>query len=150
MYDVEINAEDLKKIAKAFWTTVVKETLDTSIKKTIVLLNRNAIMETPTDRWLLRNSFQTEFRSWYWRLFNPVKYAIFVQEGTRPHNAPFDPIAGRANRKWLNGGAIRRSIKMKWTKANPFMDRAIESSDREIDNIFQSEIDKLILSFNMK
>jgi len=51
MYDVTVNADDLKKIAKAFWKEVVQDTLDTSIKKSIVLLNRKAIMETPTDTW---------------------------------------------------------------------------------------------------
>lgn len=150
MYDVTVNADDLKKIAKAFWKEVVQDTLDTSIKKSIVLLNRNAIIETPTDTWRLRNSFQTEFRQWYWRLFNPTQYAIFVQEWTKPHNAPFDPISWRAKRKWLNAWKIRRSIRTKGTKANPFMTRAIDESEREVDKIFQEEIDKLVLRFNMK
>ena len=150
MYNIEVNTDSLKKIAKDFWPGVIKETLDVSVKKSIVLLNRNAIVETPTDRWRLRNSFQTEFRTWYWRLFNPVEYATYVHEWTRPHSAPFDPIAQRAKRKWLNAGAIWRAIKTRWTKANPFMDRAIEKSDREIDQIFQAEIDKLVLRLNTK
>lgn len=148
MYEMQINTEQLKDIANSFSKEVVTKTLDTSIKKSVVLLERNAIMETPTDTWRLRNSFQSEFRQWYWRLFNPTKYAIYVQEGTKPHNAPFDPIAWRASRKWLSAGAIRRSIKMKWTKANPFMTRAIAQSENWVDQIFQAEIDKLILRFN--
>lgn len=150
MFSIEVNTADLKKIAKDFGSNYVQETLDNSVKKSVILLNRNAIMEAPTDRWRLRNSFQTEFRSLFWRLFNPVEYAVYVQEWTRPHSAPFDVIAERARRKGLNAGAVWRSIKKKGTKANPFMTRAIENSDSEIDKIFQEEIDRLVLRFNQK
>ena len=70
MIDIEIDKKALKDIQEKFWVATIQNMLDKSIKKTIVLLNRYAIEETPTDRWLLRNSFKSEFKKSYWRLFN--------------------------------------------------------------------------------
>ena len=50
MFSIEVNTADLKKIAKEFGSNYVQETLDNSVKKSVILLNRNAIMEAPTDR----------------------------------------------------------------------------------------------------
>jgi hypothetical protein len=58
----------------------VQEMLDRSIKKSVILLERYAIQETPTDQGRLRNDFHTEFKRSFGRLFNPTKYAIFVHE----------------------------------------------------------------------
>jgi len=144
MIDIEIDKQALKDIQEKFWVATIQNMLDKSIKKTIILLDRYAIEETPTDQWLLRNSFKTEFKKSYWRLFNNTEYAIFVHEGTRPHSAPFTPIAQWAERHWLNPWSVWFAIRMKWTKANPFMQRAVERADEEIDDIFQNEIDKMI------
>ena len=143
--DLEVNQKKLQEIQKRFWPEKIQQMLNNSIKKVVVLLNRYAIEETPTDQWLLRNSFKSEFKKSYWRLFNNTEYAIFVHEGTKPHSAPFTPIAQWAERHWLNPWSVWFAIRMKGTKANPFMQRAVERADEEIDDIFQNEIDKMII-----
>lgn len=142
--DLEVNQKKLQEIQKRFWPEKIQQMLNNSIKKVVVLLNRYAIEETPTDQWLLRNSFHSEFRPSFWRLFNNSEYAIFVHEGTRPHSAPFTPIAEWAERHWLNPWSVWLAIRRKWTKANPFMERAVERADDEVDKIFQREIDAMI------
>lgn len=148
MINVEYDKEQLEKIAEEFWKEKVQETLDRSIKKAVTVLQRYAIEETPVDQNRLRSSFQTQFKSSWWRLFNPVDYAIFVHEWTKPHAAPFDKIAERAGRHGLNPWSVRYSIRTKWTKANPFMDRAVEQWEKEVDEIFDQEINKMILELN--
>ena len=144
MIDVELNKNHLDDINKYFWTETVVKVLSTSIKKSIALLQRYAMEETPVDEWRLRAWFQTEFKKFYGRLFNPVEYAIFVHEWTRPHKAPRSKIEEWALRHWLNPWSVRLSIMRRWTKANPFMERAVERWEDKVDEIFQKEIDTMI------
>lgn len=148
MVNIEYDQKKLEEIQKQFWSETVQKMLDTSIKKSIALLQRYAIMETPTDQWRLRNWFQTEFKKSFGRLFNPVNYAIYVHDWTKPHSAPFDKIAKRSLRHGLNPGSVRYSIRMKWTKANPFMDRAVDQWEKKVDEIFDKEIQKMVLQLN--
>lgn len=145
MIDIERKEKQLEQITEKFWSDIVQEMLDRSIKKSVILLERYAIQETPTDQGRLRNDFHTEFKRSFGRLFNPTKYAIFVHEWTRPHYAPIDKLKWRADRHWIPVGALRLSIARKGTKANPFMDRAVEQWEKEVDEIFASEIDKMFL-----
>ncbi len=148
--ELSINVNNLDKIKNDFWPEKIAIALDNSIKKSIVLLDRTAREETPV--WVsgfLRAGFKEEFRSLYWRLYNSAEYAIDVHNGTWPHVAPFADIYQRATFKWLEPWAVRNSIAKKGTKANPFMDRTVEKTDNEIDDIFQWEIDKLVLEMNI-
>lgn len=144
MIDVEVNKKHLKDIEEKFWKEIVLKTLNTSIKKSIILLQRYAMEETPVDEWRLRSWFETEFKNYYWRVFNPVEYAIFVHEWTRPHKAPRKNIEEWALRHWLNPWSVWISIMRKWTKANPFMERAVERWENEVDEIFEREINSMI------
>ena len=145
MIDIERKEEQLEQITEAFWSDIVQEMLDRSIKKSVILLERYAIQETPTDQGRLRNDFHTEFKRSFGRLFNPTDYAVFVHEWTRPHYAPIDKITGWALRHSMKPWALRLSIARKGTKANPFMDRAVEQWEKQVDEIFSDEIDKMFL-----
>lgn len=148
MINIEYDEKQIQEIADQFWKEVVQDMFNRSIKKSIILLQRYAIQETPTDQWRLRNGFQTEFKQSFGRLFNPVDYAVYVHDGTKPHSAPFDKIEWRANRHWLNPWSVRRAIRMKWTKANPFMDRAVDQWEKQVDDIFDKEVQKMVLQLN--
>ena len=63
-----------------------------------------------------------------------LAYAEAVQTGTPPHIPPFEPIQIWARRK-LNdesaAGAVWRSIAQNGTRANPYLDRAMENTLRK-------------------
>lgn len=141
MVDIERNEKQLEQIYETFWSDAVQWILDRSIKKSIILLQRYAIQEAPVDQARLRNDFHTELKKSFGRLFNPTRYAIYVHEWTRPHFAPIDKLQGRADRHGIPVGALRRSIARKGTKANPFMDRAVDQWEKQVDEIFSKEID---------
>ena len=141
MVDIERNEKQLEQIYETFWSEAVQWILDRSIKKSIILLQRYAIQEAPTDQGRLRNDFHTELKKSFGRLFNPTRYAIYVHEWTRPHFAPIDKLQGWADRHGIPVGALRRSIARKGTKANPFMDRAVDQWEKQVDEIFSKEID---------
>lgn len=143
--DLNYKEKQLQQISKALWPEALQKMLDTSIQKSVAMLQNYAMQETPVDQGRLRGDFKTNFKKSYWRLFNPTKYAIYVHEWTRPHFVKIDKIEGRANRHWISAGALQHAIATRWTKANPFMDRAVERGEDQVDKIFSQEIDKMFL-----
>ena len=60
-----------------------------------------------------------------------LPYAQFVNDGTRPHTPPFEPIQVWARRKLGDedaAGAVWNKIRQEGTDANPFVDRAFEAT----------------------
>jgi hypothetical protein len=60
-----------------------------------------------------------------------IHYAAHVNYGTEPHRPPFEPIQKWARRKLGDEGAawgVWNKIAQEGTKANPFVDRAIEAT----------------------
>lgn len=141
---MRVDVSQLQKVAQNFWWEVVKKALNNAIEASIATLETEAKKEAPIFNWQLRSWFQSIFRPLKWILFNPEKTAIFVQEWTKPHSAPFDELDKRARVKWIPTWALRYSIKTKWTKANPFLDRAVAKSERKIDSILVKMTNNLI------
>lgn len=54
-------------------------------------------------------------------VLSEAKYSAYVERGTRPHTPPFSPIERWARRKGLPAGTIWHAIRVKGTRAHPFM-----------------------------
>lgn len=95
----------------------LRETLDRSLKQSMITLENNTKRNTPVDTWLLRNSFETTFPSKLVGVLNNFReYALYVQEGT------------------------------KFMRANDFLSKWVEASERSIERIFNKNIDNLLAS----
>ena len=60
-------------------------------------------------------------------------YAAYVNDGTRPHTPPFEPIQVWARRVLGDesaAGAVFRKIQQEGTDPNPYTDRAIDNAVR--------------------
>ncbi len=93
-------------------------------------------IEAPTDTGRLKQSIQI-IGSAEDKLYvgTSVKYAAYIQFGTRPHYPPIQPLKKWVRRK-LNAEesvayAVQRKIGAKGTEPNPFVDRAIEKVRRK-------------------
>lgn len=112
----KIQVQNLDELISKFWKINVDKTLTDGVKKTIIFLEGQSKRDTPVDTWILRNSYKTRFSDWWQtgQLENFRKYWIFVHEGT------------------------------KFIKSNPWMTRAVEKSEWQIETIWNGEIDKLL------
>lgn len=113
---IKLEVQNLNELIQKFWALQVDKTVVTSVKKTIIFLEGQSKRETPVDTWFLRNSYKTQFGSWgkTGQLINFRKYWVYVHEGT------------------------------KYIKANPFITRAVEKSERQINIIWSTEINKML------
>lgn len=94
----------------------LNRSLNKAIKKSVFTIERQAKIETPVDTWVLRNSYTETFDNLVWTLTNFREYWFYVHE-------------------WI------------WMRrANPFMQRALDKTERQVDVIFNREITSLIES----
>ena len=75
-----------------------------------------------------------------------LKYAYYVEKGTKPHMPPVDALKAWAESKGINPWAVAKSIAQKGTKANPFVERTYKGSKDDIKLIWERDV-KLIRDF---
>jgi HK97 gp10 family phage protein len=100
------------------------------------VVERSAKENAPVDTGRLRNSIVSGVRHLTAVVEAKVKYAPFVEFGTRPHWPPISALQLWARRHGFpaRGGAflVARSIAQTGTKAQPFMEPALRSNERRI------------------
>jgi HK97 gp10 family phage protein len=136
------NVKWLDELLKKFWKIKVDRVLNTWIKKSIITTQRKAIQETPVDKWVLRNSYRTEFKNLEAMLYNTRKYWIFVHEGTKPHEIKINKKRALSDGKTL----FWKRVWHPWTKANPFLTRTTQQVEPQVIKIMNSEILKALKS----
>lgn len=77
--NITVNTDDLDNLVKRFGLAPVKKTLNNSIKKSIITLEREAKIRTPVRTGLLRNSYEVNFIDLEGTLRNFREYAPFVE-----------------------------------------------------------------------
>jgi HK97 gp10 family phage protein len=123
---------------------VVGAQLKNAVRRSAVIIQREAIKESPIDQGILRSQINVTFPGEFSAtISSDAKYSIYIHEGTPPHKAPWAPIAAWAKRKGLPAFPIWYSIQQKGTKANPFMKRAAEKSENDIQGEFNTAVKKV-------
>jgi HK97 gp10 family phage protein len=113
--------------------------LHTAIGRTVQMIERNAKREAPVNKnkggGNLRQSIKSEMIGLAkGRVYADANYALFVHEGTRPHTIFAKNkrvLADRRNQKMFG-----RVVNHPGTQANPFLQRAVDSSQDVIDTYF--------------
>jgi HK97 gp10 family phage protein len=123
--NVEIDKKTLEKLQRQL-KEVVKKDKEAAFKGMITTgyeIHREAVKKVPVDMGRLRSSLAVEGDKGQMevRVGTNVKYAPFVELGTRPHTPPLEPIQEWADRKGADGGAVWASIRKHGTKPHPFL-----------------------------
>ncbi len=144
MWEIKIN--NLDKIQKLIMNYPMQSAMNfnEAITKTLIAVERYAIMGAPVDTGRLRSNWRLSVQMLRGELVNTTDYAIFVAKGTKPHWPPIKAITKWANRKGIPPFLVARSIARKGTKANPFFDNAVSLGQAVADDEFQKALDKTI------
>jgi hypothetical protein len=76
---MELSITWLNELREKFKSIDFNKVIDKSIKKSIFLTEAEAKKRTPVDTWLLRNSYETNFRDLEWTLRNFREYGPYVE-----------------------------------------------------------------------
>lgn len=75
---IEITINNIDELVNKISNIKLKETLNTSLKKSLFLLENELKAVTPVDTWLLRNSYEQQHLELEARLMNFREYGVYV------------------------------------------------------------------------
>lgn len=117
------------------------EAMEMGVRRSLFVIERQAKLETPVSTGRLRSGFRIKVRGLQGTIFNRVKYALFVHEGTEPHIIL--PVIKKAL-WWKGADHPVKKVNHPGTASNPFMERALKKTRNIRDDIFQEEIQKAL------
>lgn len=138
---VSVTIKNLDAIRLAYANSPVKmqSELGRAIQRTVLTIESRAKKEAPVNKQSGGGNLRQSIRSGMSGLMTGfvevgAEYGIYVHEGTRPHQ-----IVARNKRVLANkrsGDVFGRVVNHPGTKANPFLQRAVDASESDIDGYF--------------
>lgn len=142
MANIAVKIENIAEFRKAFQRApeVVGRELHRAFEKSTSAVQATAKRLVPVDSGRLRDSIETEIRPLEASVFTTLKYAPFVEFGTRPHFPPPQPLDVWARRHGIPLGAVQKKIAREGTPAVPFLGAAKSERENEIIGNFADAI----------
>jgi HK97 gp10 family phage protein len=118
------------------------------MQKATLVVTRSAKQNSPVDIGLLRASITPSVSSsgntTTGVVGSNVKYAPFMELGTRPHWPPLAALEVWARRHGTTAYVVARAIARRGLKARRYLGRALEDNTRKIIKIFRDEVRRII------
>jgi HK97 gp10 family phage protein len=139
------NASEIMAKLRKMPAEMTKE-LDTAVKKTLALVQNETMKEAPVNKQGGGGNLRQSIRSGMsgvarGKLEVGSDYGIYVHEGTRPHVIEIKNKKGLANIR--TGQFFGKRVQHTGTAPNPFLQRAVESSEGEIQDYFKEAVQKV-------
>lgn len=145
MNTISVKIENANAIKRMFDRAPAIATAEISgaVKDATFEISRQTKLEVPVDTGKLRQHIEVSIHPMSGTITPLQKYALTVHEGTKPHtilpkNKPF--LAFKSKGKWIYAKKVRHP----GTKANPFMDRAVDNSRETINKIFETALGNIV------
>lgn len=141
--NVSVKIQNLKEVQAALKKSpkIVSKHINKAIDRSITRIMEEGKINSPSGfGHQLKTNWEKRVSTLRGETYPNVNYAIYVHEGTRPHWTSVKNLEGWARVKGVNPYAVQRSIAMKGTKANPFLRKAVDSVEGEINNIFKDRL----------
>lgn len=149
MIAIKIKLKNYNQIRSAFRKVPAKLTKNLNVAVEKVLLRvesqtkRNAPVNKQSGGGNLRQSIRSQMTGISsGKVEVGAKYAIFVHEGTKPHIIKIRRKKVLANKR--QGKIFGKVVKHPGTRANPFLQEAVDKSQGFIDKEFEKAVNKAI------
>lgn len=152
MSETNVRIEGLDKLLKKVEPGLLNKPLRNFFKRATITVQNRARDKAPVDTGRLRSSIATEVDrrdppKWG-KVGTNVKYAPFVEFGTRPHWPPPGALQPWARRHGFPTGPtgdflVRRAIARRGTRAQPYLKPALEKSVGDIKRFLSRMADEI-------
>jgi len=140
--DIKVEVKGLKEVQKKM-EQIVKDIqggpFTQAMKKATLLVARAAKQNAPVDTGRLRASITPEIRRMTREVHgvvgSNVKYAPFMELGTRPHWPPVSALEVWAARHGTSAYLVARAISRRGIQARRYLQRAVEENASKIKDI---------------
>lgn len=121
---------------------LLRKNVASSLQKSAYQLLAAASRKTPVDTGRLRASLNVHKSrdGLTVSVGTPLKYGVYVHQGTRPHFPPVNALRGWANRHNINPYLVSRAIARRGTKARRFLKDPLDQMRHKI----KSNINKAV------
>ena len=143
MPELAIQINGLEEFRKALsdYPRISGPIMQRAITKSIYDLQARTVMLTPIKTGRLRGSFQTAFSPLQGILKVGVNYAIYVHEGTAPHQ--IRPVNKKAL-YWKGADHPVSFVNHPGTRANRFMESGLHSARQAIEDNFAKALNEIV------
>lgn len=153
MSSITIKTDWVEKILKKLSGENFKSAVKKFLTAAMIELGNQVTIEAPV--WVSgilrkRKGYDVQIGDTRARMTAKLAYALRVHEWSSPHMPPVGEVwdkfslAAWAKSKWINPRAVAHSIRKKWTKANPYMKRAAESTEPKLTWLAQKYVDQFL------
>ena len=112
-----------------------------------LIVQRAAKINAPVDTGRLRASIMPEVRrgpTVQGIVGSNVKYAPYMELGTKPHFPPLQALATWARRHGMTAWNVAISIARKGTKARRYLQKAVEDNSDKIVNLLDKVVARIV------
>lgn len=139
--NVKIDLSQLDRAVKTEPLIALQE-INNAIKKSALRVQSLSQKSAPVNTGALRQSIQSRFEPLRGIVEAMAKYAIYVHEGTRPHD--IFPVRKRGLANVRKGQFFGTHVKHPGTKPNPFMRKSVDEAMQWINKYFSDAVDNII------
>jgi HK97 gp10 family phage protein len=146
---IELKIDNLDQLEQKFQEAPqqVARGIQNALQRSILLIESMAKREAPVNKQSgggnLRQSIRSQMTNAYTGVVSVgAVYALFVHQGTRPHI-----IQARDKKVLANvrtGQIFGRTVHHPGTRANPFLQRAVDKARPEINKYFQAVLQGIL------
>jgi HK97 gp10 family phage protein len=145
---IELKIEKLPEIKKLFkqYPQIISERMDVAVQRAGLMIERSAKRFAPVNKQSGGGNLRQSIRSFRTGLAKAVvmsgaNYSVYVHEGTRPHI--IRPVRKKGLANIRTGQYFGKIVHHPGTRANPFLQKAIDSESQYIQSEFAKVIDNL-------
>lgn len=140
---IKIKNYDAIRLAWKLAPAKLGKNLHTAVQKTVLKIEKEAKREAPVNKQSGGGNLRQSIKGRMTGMASGVvevgaEYAMYVHEGTRPHMIRAVRRRVLANKR--TGDVFGPVVNHPGTKANPFLERAVEKSEADIDKYFISAV----------
>lgn len=139
--NVKVDIRELEMATKREPLVALTE-INNAIKKSAIKIQQLAIKSAPVQTGALRQSIQSRFEPLKGIVEALAKYAIYVHEGTKPHD--IYPINKKALANVRKGQFFGKHVKHPGTKSNPFMKKSVDEAVSWIERYFSEAVSNIL------
>lgn len=140
---IEVTIKGLGKLSRFAdqYPAISEKFVNTAISRSLLRILAQEKLEAPFGMsGILRDNWATQLGRFTGSIKALAPYAAYVHFGTRPHMPPVSAIEPWAKKHGLNPWAVAKSIAKKGTKANPFLQRAVDKTQAAVEQEFATAL----------
>lgn len=138
---IKVEIKDVESIKAALKVAPAKiiQGLNRAVERILVKVTQAAMVEAPAQEGKLRQSIKYEMTGTAkGRVYVNSQYGLYVHDGTAPHTIRIVTAKVLANKR--TGQFFGKVIQHPGTRANPFLQRAVDQNNEFIDKEFADAV----------